>query len=82
MLVSKLAREVFICTGEVSIILLVLRFRSVLSGPRQFPGICRVELGSVFVLTEVHAESKVILCQLATFDQMVEVVRIANQVDV
>ena len=82
MLVLELGCKTFVCIVEERIRRLVLASGLEYLGPREAPGLLCIEVCCVFVRAEVHAEGQFILRQFPTFDQVVVIVRIANEVDI
>ena len=82
MFILKLARESFICLSEEGVGLRILFLGGEGLCTWKSPGICGIEISSVLVLSKVHAEAQFIFSQLASLDQVMEVVRVANEVDV
>lgn len=82
MLVFKLRSELFVrvCQERVRQRVLLLRLEHLRA--RHLPGLKSIELSRILVGTQIHAESELIFRVLSCLNEMMEVVRVANDVDV
>lgn len=80
--VFKLSIEAFVCILDEGISHLILVFGREDFGAGESPWLISIELGRILVRTQVHTEGELVLCELSSLNQVMEVIRVANVIDV
>ena len=72
--VFELSVEAFVCILDEGVSHLILALRREDFGARETPWLISIELGGVFVRTQVHTEGELVFCELTSLNQVMEVI--------
>ena len=82
MLILELGRVWLVCTIKASVSLQILILGLEYFGAGGAPWLLGIELCCVFVGAKVHSKGELVFCQLASFNQVMMIVRVANKINI